>query len=103
MPPHSSVPDPSGNGEVVHATLPVPRPTPPPARRPELLPGLPLPTSALAAAGGFVAGAATLITLRVARRSRLLPGGRRRARRALQKRNVVATRSFLVDVHLLGR
>jgi hypothetical protein len=96
--------EPSRNGELVQAALPAAGPV----RALELgrasLPALPLSGSTLAAAGGFLAGAATLVTLRLARRSRLLPGGRRRgARRELQKRSVVATRSFLVDVHLLGR
>ena len=56
-------------------------------------------TAAIAAVGGVLAGAATVATVRaVAKKSpgRLLPG-----RRKQQK--VVASRSFLVDVHLLGR
>jgi hypothetical protein len=61
-------------------------------------------TAAIAAAGGVLAGAATVAAVRAvgavgskARSSRRL--GRRQARPA----NVVASRSFLVDVHLLGR
>lgn len=56
-------------------------------------------TAAIAAVGGVLAGAATVATVRaVAKRSpgRLLPGRGRRPK-------VVASRSFLVDVHLLGR
>jgi hypothetical protein len=56
-------------------------------------------TAAIAAVGGVLAGAATVATVRaVAKRSpgRLLPGRRKQPR-------VVASRSFLVDVHLLGR
>jgi hypothetical protein len=56
-------------------------------------------TAAIAAVGGVIAGAATVATVRaVAKRSpsRLLPGRRRQPK-------VVASRSFLVDVHLLGR
>lgn len=56
-------------------------------------------TAALAAVGGVLAGAATVATARaVAKRSQggLLPGRRRQPK-------VVASRSFLVDVHLLGR
>jgi hypothetical protein len=59
-------------------------------------------TAALAAAGGLVAGAATVAVVRATRSS----GSRRRpARRARGRErpvNVVASRSFLVDVHLLG-
>jgi hypothetical protein len=61
-------------------------------------------SAAIAAAGGVLAGAATVAAVRAvstaasrARSPRRL-GGRRRGRQ-----NVVASRSFLVDVHLLGR
>ena len=60
-------------------------------------------TAAVAAAGGVIAGAATVAAVRAvsraATRSRTprLPGRRR------DRQNVVASRSFLVDVHLLGR
>lgn len=59
-------------------------------------------TAALAAAGGVLAGAATVMAVRavgaVVKDSpgRLLPRGRKRQK-------VVASKSFLVDVHLLGR
>jgi hypothetical protein len=59
-------------------------------------------TAVIAAAGGILAGAATVAAVRavgaVAKRSQgqLLP------RRGRQPK-VVASRSFLVDVHLLGR
>ncbi len=59
-------------------------------------------TAAIAAAGGILAGAATVAAVRAvgaaAKRSpgRLLPGPKRQPK-------VVASRSFLVDVHLLGR
>lgn len=56
-------------------------------------------TAAIAAVGGVLAGAATVATVRaVAKKS----PGRLLARRKRQP-NVVASRSFLVDVHLLGR
>jgi hypothetical protein len=61
-------------------------------------------TAALAAAGGVLAGAATVAAVRavtgVATKSRSPRrlGGRRR-----ERQNVLARRSFLVDVHLLGR
>jgi len=61
-------------------------------------------TAAIAAAGGVLAGAATVAAVRavgaVAGRKRT--SGRRLARRE-RPTNVVASRSFIVDVHLLGR
>jgi hypothetical protein len=71
-----------------------------PRRR--LLLALPLPRSAVAvAAGGLTTGAVVLAIVRALRHRRLAKLGRRR-RKDIQ-RSVVATRSFLVDVHLLGR
>ncbi|MDX6601617.1 MAG: hypothetical protein QOF13_819 [Solirubrobacterales bacterium] len=59
-------------------------------------------TAVMAAAGGVLAGAATVAAVRavgaVAARKRT---PRRLARR--ERPNIVASRSFLVDVHLLGR
>jgi hypothetical protein len=72
-------------------------------------PGLPVlraevRNAALAAAGGVLAGAATVAAVRAvsaagakSRTPRRLRGRRR------ERVNVVASRSFLVDVHLLGR
>lgn len=89
------------------ATDPV-RPLPTSYQEPEA-PSLPVlrpevKTAAIAAAGGVLAGAATVAAVRAvsgaaskARPARRL-GGRRR-----ERQNVVASRSFLVDVHLLGR
>jgi hypothetical protein len=60
-------------------------------------------TAVMAAAGGVLAGAATVAAVRavgaVASRKR---SPRRLARRE-RPANIVASRSFLVDVHLLGR
>jgi hypothetical protein len=60
-------------------------------------------TAAIAAAGGVLAGAATVAAVRavgaVAGRKRTPRRPSRRERPA----NVLASRSFLVDVHLLGR
>jgi hypothetical protein len=60
-------------------------------------------TAAFAAAGGVLAGAATVAAVRavgaVAGRKRTPRRPARRERPA----NVLASRSFLVDVHLLGR
>ncbi len=60
--------------------------------------------AAIAAAGGVLAGAATVAAVRAVAgaatraKSPKRLGGRRR-----ERQNVVASRSFLVDVHLLGR
>jgi hypothetical protein len=61
-------------------------------------------TAALAAAGGVLAGAATVAAVRAvgaaaSRRS----SGRRLIGRRSRPAKVVASRSFLVDVHVLGR
>jgi len=56
-------------------------------------------SAAIAAAGGIVAGAATVAAVRATRAA----SPRRRAGGSLRGRqNVVASRSFLVDVHMLG-
>ena len=61
-------------------------------------------SAAIAAAGGVLAGAATVAAVRAVS----AVGAKSRAPRRLSRRrgradNVVASRSFLVDVHLLGR
>jgi hypothetical protein len=59
-------------------------------------------TAALAAAGGVLAGAATVAAVRAVS----AVGSKTRSPRRLRRRErerVVASRSFLVDVHLLGR
>lgn len=61
-------------------------------------------TAAIAAAGGALAGAATVAAVRAVG----AVGGRNRPSKRISRRqerpvNVVASRSFLVDVHLLGR
>lgn len=63
-------------------------------------------TAAIAAAGGALAGAVTVAAVRAVGASG--SGARRSSRRALRRKgdrpsNIVASRSFLVDVHLLGR
>jgi hypothetical protein len=61
-------------------------------------------TAVIAAAGGVLAGAATVAAVRAVG---AVAASRKRAPRRLTRRerpdNVVASRSFLVDVHLLGR
>ncbi|PZR67777.1 MAG: hypothetical protein DLM63_05680 [Solirubrobacterales bacterium] len=61
-------------------------------------PAVPAVQAAAVVAGGFVAGAATIA---LARRVATRPA--RRRRRRLERFDVVSTRSFLVDVHLLDR
>jgi len=60
-------------------------------------------TAAIAVAGGALAGAATVAAVRAVSGA----GSSRRRSRRLGRRarpsNVVASRSFLVDVHVLGR
>jgi hypothetical protein len=59
-------------------------------------------TAAIAAAGGIVAGAATVAAVRALS----APGQSTRKglrRKGKGRQNVVASRSFLVDVHVLGR
>jgi hypothetical protein len=61
-------------------------------------------TAAIAAAGGLVAGVATVAAVNAAR---AIGAGRRRRQRKPSKReravDIVASRSFLIDVHVLGR
>jgi hypothetical protein len=59
-----------------------------------------LPAAVAAATGGFLLGVATFVLVKVLRRpkpTRLRLGGGRRGKRV----DVAASRSFLVDVHLL--
>ena len=60
-------------------------------------------TAALAAAGGIVAGVATVAVAKAARGA----GTRRTVSKAMRRnkrpQNVIASRSFLIDVHVLGR
>ena len=94
----------SEGGEARHLPVPAPVPEARPIERPpsseiqRFLARVPAP--AVAAAGGFVMGVITWVAVRVLRRGRGGPPirGRRRGRRGVE---VAATRSFLVDVHLL--
>ncbi len=60
-------------------------------------------TVAIAAAGGVVAGAATVAVVKAASRAATPKRSRRGLLRRQKQNDVIATRSFLVDVHLLGR
>ncbi|MBA3261403.1 MAG: hypothetical protein H0T69_02775 [Thermoleophilaceae bacterium] len=96
MPKPEAPPDPEHEAEV--PPLPVlaePRPI-------ERAGPVSLPAAVAAATGGFLLGVACFLLVRVLRRPRAartlrLGGGRGRARRA----DVAASRSFLVDIHLL--
>ena len=68
-----------------------------PALRPEVR------TAAIAAAGGVLAGAATVAAVRAVTGAASRGRAPRRLGRRRERQNVVASRSFLVDVHLLGR
>ena len=70
------------------------------AIRKRLLPAVPA-NAAITAVGGLVAGAAVLAAVRGA--GRRLRRGRRGGRREGEVRRVIASRSFLVDVHLVER
>jgi hypothetical protein len=61
-------------------------------------------TAAIAAAGGVIAGAATVAAVRAVSAVGSRGGSsRRRPRRRERPQNIVASRSFIIDVHLLGR
>ena len=60
-------------------------------------------TVAIAAAGGVVAGAATVAVVKAASRAATPKRSRRGLLRRQKQNEVIASRSFLVDVHLLGR
>lgn len=93
----------AGSGEATDPVRPLPssleeRPATSLVLRPEVR------TAALAAAGGVLAGAATVAAVRVvsSAAARVRPQ-RRSPGRGRARENVVASRSFLIDVHLLGR
>ena len=60
-------------------------------------------TVAIAAAGGVVAGAATVAVVKAATRAAAPKRSKRGLLRRQKQNEVIASRSFLVDVHLLGR
>jgi hypothetical protein len=102
---YEEVVDPAPSYEEVDG-VPVPldaRPLEP--RRPALLP-VPVQAAAVAV-GGFLAGVLTVALFRRRSRRHARPmrrgASRRGVRRRLdERRGIVASRSFLVDVHLLG-
>jgi hypothetical protein len=60
-------------------------------------------TAVVAAVGGALAGAATVAAVRAVVAAARSNGSRGLLRRRREQPRVVASRSFLVDVHLLGR
>ena len=81
------------------------RPLPATARPAEVVPfSIEARTVAMAAAGGIVAGAATVVVAKAVSKA---ASPSKRAKRTITGRgkrdDVIASRSFLVDVHLLGR
>jgi hypothetical protein len=86
-----------------HTPMPVAEPVRAvPEQGPRLMVALPLPRSPVtAAAGGLTAGAVLVTLVRILSRRRMPSMGRRR--RKDLRRNAIASRSFLVDVHVLDR
>src|SRR5262245_552785 len=97
VPDSAALPDPQQEAEV--RPLPVlaePRPI-------ERAAQVPLPAAVAAAAGGFLLGVATFVLVKILRRPRGSVLVRRRGglTRRGQRVDVAASRSFLVDIHLL--
>jgi hypothetical protein len=64
---------------------------------------LPAVQAAAAAATGFVAGAATIAFVKRHSARKLARGGRNGHRRAAEALPIVASRTFLIDVHVVGK
>jgi hypothetical protein len=82
-----------------------PRRLPEPARHTEVEPWRgEMRAAAIAAAGGLVAGAATVAAVRAVRACSAPRRQRSRGvlRRRGEEQSIIASRSFLVDVHILG-
>jgi hypothetical protein len=96
MPPEpQALPDPEKEAEV--RPLPVlaePRPI-------ERRPPVSLPAAVVAATGGFLLGVATFLLVRVLRRPRPASVRMGRGRGRGKRVDVAASRSFLVDIHML--
>ena len=91
------------NGALEHKPVPVAEPVRAVSERsPRLMVALPLPRSPVtAAAGGLTAGAVLVTLVRILSRRRVHGIGPPPAQGP--SRNAVASRSFLVDVHVLDR
>jgi hypothetical protein len=70
-------------------------------RRRRLLPALRMPSSPAVLAASGIASVVAVLTLRVLRSRRVVARSSRK--RKQPARNIIGTRSFLVDVHVLGR
>jgi hypothetical protein len=95
VPDHAALPEPEHEADV--RPLPVlaePRPV---ERRAEVS----LPAAVAAATGGFLVGVITFLLVRVLRRPRRAASLRLGGRGKGKKVDVAASRSFLVDIHLL--
>jgi len=64
---------------------------------------LPAVQAAAAAATGFVAGAATIALIKRRAARKLARNGKTGPRRAVEMLPIVGSRSFLVDVHVIGK
>ncbi len=64
---------------------------------------LPAVQAAAAAATGFVAGAATIALIKRRSARKVARNGKGGARRAIDLLPITASRSFLVDVHVIGK
>jgi hypothetical protein len=71
------------------------------ARPIERIDAVSLPAAVAAATGGFLLGVATFVLVRVLRRPRARRVSLGRRSKAGDRVDIAATRSFLVDVHLL--
>lgn len=90
-----ALPEPQPEAEVRH--LPVlaePRPI-------ERAPQVSLPAAVAAATGGFLLGVAAFVIVKVLRRPSPARLAARRVRRGGRRADVAASRSFLVDIHML--
>jgi hypothetical protein len=106
-----ATPEPAAEAEVRHLPVVadgVARPVGPDSASTELEPYRPLaPAAIAAAAGGFLAGVAAFFIVRVLRRRPSSALAARRGAFGRRKKNqlpeIAASRSFLVDIHLLKR
>jgi hypothetical protein len=94
--PGSSVPEPVGGEERPLPVLAEPRVI-------ERAEPVSLPAAIAAATGGFLLGVATFVLVRVLRRPRRARRAVGHGRRRGEQLDIAATRSFLVDIHLLDR
>ena len=97
-----AIEEPALDGEVVGDDRPLPQKSRPgdlEAWRGEMK------TAAMAAAGGIVAGVATVAVAKAARgaSTRRAVSKAMRRQRKMRPANIVASRSFLIDVHVLDR